>query len=689
MVYMKYLFSAIIIFIYSFGSSAQSLDTLRSKSLPEIIVNGANQIETPRKTILRPTALERKHATNGFELLDVMNSPELEIDAHTYNITTKSGGSVVICVNGMEVSNEEVAMLRAKNVQSIEYIRTPGGKYAGKAGVLNFITIQYKYGGNVYFSAEEGFAYKQGNYLGYIDYTHKGLTLSLTTSFDWNHDHSYSEGVDKYVFSDGNMLERSNTPISSSRKNNYQGGKLKLTSIGSNHRLNIYASFVRQAVPQSVSISDVAYSGVFMGATLKSVTTQSRNISPSVYANYTLWLPKEQAIDITGSFSYGHNRYSSLYDETEHPVVTTKSHENNHAITGRVQYFKTLRNNYTLTAVASHDHNSYKDTYNGNLDGNQTLITDATTGMFQVSKNSEKYYFYLSAGISNTAVSLNTKRYNYCHPIAFYGGNYIINGHHALSLNGLYTHTLFDPSNKNTMAIRKSFFEVVKGNPDLGTMRVLDNTLSYNGQFGKTKISVSYNNFIYFDNICHVYSADEQTVSDMKVNEGTLYGNMLTASYSYNVFNDKLRLNLTAIEEYNTLKGKHYDISKNTLRARLSATYLIGNLLLKATYKTPYTTLFVSEPCFTHRKPAYELSVSWKHKAFSVEGMIRNPFKRYNVSHTSMNYGCYKQDNWSYSESNGRCINLKLTYNIGYGKKTEKGEINIDKSINNALLKAY
>lgn len=372
--------------ICSLESFAQSQDTLQAKSLPEVIVNGANQIETTRKTILRPTSLERKHATNGFELLDVMNSPELEIDTHIYNITTKSGGSVVICVNGMEVSNEEVAMLRAKNVQSIEYVRTPGGKYAGKAGVLNFITIQYEYGGNVYFSAEEGFAYKQGNYLGYIDYTHKGLTLSLTTSFDWNHDHSYSEGVDQYIFSDGNMLERNYTPISSFSKTNNQGGRLKLTSIGSNHRLNIYASFVRQAEPQSVSISDVTYSGMFMGNTLKSVTTQSRNISPSVYANYTLWLPKEQTLDFTGSFSYGHNRYSSLYDETEHSFISTKSHENNHVIIGRIQYSKTLRNNYTLTAVASHDHNYYKDTYNGNLSSNQTLITDALRECFKLAK---------------------------------------------------------------------------------------------------------------------------------------------------------------------------------------------------------------------------------------------------------------------------------------------------------------
>ena len=686
---MKLLFSALIIFIFSLASSAQSQDTLQVKNLPEVIVNSGNQIETSRKIILRPTEMERKHATNGFELIDVMNTSELEINTRLHNITTKSGGSVVICINGMEVSDEEVALLRAKNVQSIEYVRTPGGKYAGKAGVLNFITIQYKYGGNVYFSAEEGFAYKQGNYLGYLDYTRKGVTLSFTTSIDWNHEHSYNEGTDKYVFSDGNTLERNYTSMSSLCKTNYQGGKLKLTSIGSKHRLNIYASFVRQAVPKSISISNTEYNGMFIGRTMKNVTTQNRNISPSVFANYTLWLPKEQMLDFTGSFSYGHNKYSSLYDETTQSSIATNSHENNHAMTGKVQYFKTLRNNYTLTAVASHEHNYYKDTYNGNWGDGQKLITDATIAMLQVGKNSEKYYYYLSTGISNTAVSLNTNHYNYCHPIAFYGGNCIINNHNSLSLNGLYTHTLFDPSNKNNMVMRKSFFEVVKGNPNLKTLRVLNNTLSYNGQFGNSRISVSYNNSIYFDNICHVYTAERQVIYDTKVNEGNLYGNMLTASYAYNAFNNKLRLNLTGIGEHNALKGKHYNISKNILRAHLTATCLIGELRIKATYKTPYTALFVSEPYLAHRKPQYELSVNWKHKNLSVEGMVRNPFRRYDVSHISMDYGCYNQNSWSYSESNGRCVNLKLTYNFGYGKKTERGEINIDKSINNALLKVY
>ena len=110
---MKLLFSALIIFIFSLASSAQSQDTLQVKNLPEVIVNSGNQIETSRKVILRPTEMERKHATNGFELIDVMNTSELEINTRLHNITTKSGGSVVICINGMEVSDEEVALLRA------------------------------------------------------------------------------------------------------------------------------------------------------------------------------------------------------------------------------------------------------------------------------------------------------------------------------------------------------------------------------------------------------------------------------------------------------------------------------------------------------------------------------------------------------------------------------------------------
>ncbi len=60
------------------------------------------------------------------------------------------------------------------------YIRTPSGKYAGKAGLVNFVTVKMNYGGNVYLSANEGFAYKSGEYLAFADFNKKRYTLSLT-----------------------------------------------------------------------------------------------------------------------------------------------------------------------------------------------------------------------------------------------------------------------------------------------------------------------------------------------------------------------------------------------------------------------------------------------------------------------------------------------------------------------------
>ena len=72
------------------------------------------------------------------------------------------------------------------------------------------------------------------------------------------------------------------------------------------------------------------------------------------------------------------------------------------------------------------------------------------------------------------------------------------------------------------MTVPTSFFEAVKGNPDLAPLKVLGNTLSYNGQIGKSKISISYDNSIYFDNILHRYDADLQTIYDSHTNDGSL-----------------------------------------------------------------------------------------------------------------------------------------------------------------------
>jgi len=209
------------------------------------------------------------------------------------------------------------------------------------------------------------------------------------------------------------------------------------------------------------------------------------------------------------------------------------------------------------------------------------------------------------------------------------------------------------------MLLRRSFFEAVRGNPDISPMKILQNTLTYSGQLGKSRLSVSYGNSIYFDNILHQYTTDGNTLYDMRVNDGKFIGNMFTATYAYSAFADKLRLSLTAIEEYNMLRGDVYDRSRNIFRTEASATWLTGDWMLRFSYRTPYTALDIRQPWLVHRQPVYEFQASWNHGNWAVEAAVRNPFSRYSDNHITMDYGPMQRDIHSYSEPDGRSVNLK------------------------------
>ena len=362
-----------LLFVATTSVKAQT-DSTQTKKLSEVVVTADGQIEMSNKTLLRPTPLEKKHAANGFNLLYLMQMPGLEVSARTRSVTTHNGGEVVLCINGMEAQPEDVASLSAKNIRTIEYIRTPSGKYAGKAGLVNFITIKMSYGGNVYLSANEGFAYQSGSYLAFADFTRKRYTLSLTATGDWSRGHNYTEGKDQFIFSDNSTLERKYGDEGSLQKNNGQALRLRLVSTGKSHRLNTYVGLTRQAKPETYSTQSTSYTEPY-GTTKRTTSSSSHSIAPSAYANYTLWLPGEQSLDLTASGSIGHNRYHSLYAETEQQPLNSDVTEDNLVLNGNVRYSKTWKNSLTLSASLNNDYKQYKDRYDGTAMGTQRLTS--------------------------------------------------------------------------------------------------------------------------------------------------------------------------------------------------------------------------------------------------------------------------------------------------------------------------
>ena len=209
------------------------------------------------------------------------------------------------------------------------------------------------------------------------------------------------------------------------------------------------------------------------------------------------------------------------------------------------------------------------------------------------------------------------------------------------------------------MTVPTSFFQSVKGNPDLALIKVFGNTLTFNAQWGKSKTSIFYNSYIYFKNIVHLFTADASTIYDMRVNDGTFYGNMLGISYALSTFADKLRLNVTALEEYNVMRGDTYNMQRNVFRLRTSLAYLVGDWMFSVLYQTPRTDLDIREPFLIH------------------------------MQHITMDYGHYNRNSWRYNEPKGRNINLKITYSIGYGKTKQRGDMELNKNINSAIIKGF
>ena len=658
----------------------------KAEILDEVVVKGNTRIEKAEKSILIPTALEKKHSINGFDLLSVMQIPELDVSSDSKSISTVTGGEVVVCIDGMEVLQEEMKTLLSKNIQKIEYIRSPSGKYAGKAGLINIITKPKNFGGNVYVSTKQGFVYKNGDYTAFTDFTKNKWSFSLTASGDWSRYSSYTEGNEHFTFLDGKELSRNTTNQSSLYKDNNQAIRLKVTSAGDNYKFNSYISLNRQEQPGNEIIQNTDYTGFIERQAEKNKNSSGRNLSPSFYANYSVVLPHNQRLGITGSASFGKNKYSSLYNENNQ-VISSMVNEDNYGISADAMYAKSFKNNMRFAVTLSHDHMTYKDVYSGSSEGTQRLSTDVSQGLLEFSHSGTKYYYYVSAGLANSHIVLNGKSYNYSNPVAFYGGNYAFNSNHSLNLNGYFVHTLFDPSNKNSMTVPVSFFESVQGNPDAEPLKAFGNIVSYNGQFGNFTFNTSFNGYMYFDNMVHKYYADNDIIYNTTVNDGTFYGNLLTATLTYGAFNNTLRFSATAIEEYNMVCGDIYDLSKNILRARLSVTYLLKGWRFKFNYRTPYKAINIRGPYFVTNKPVYELQVGWTNKSWDIEALVRNHFSKYYKEHITMDYGCYNQDTWTFSEPNGCNVALKLTYNFSYGKRTKRGDITVDKSTKDAILK--
>ncbi len=659
-----------------------------SNKLEEVEVIADSRIETGRKVILHPSKLERRHSTNAYSLLDNMNLADFIVDPSSQSISTASGRSVAILINGVDAQPDELATLSASEIVTIDYQRNPGGRYVGNGAVINFITTQYDFGGNVYLSADEGLARQYGEYIGMVNFKKNAMTLSLTASDKWQHISQLNYADNSFSLNDG-FLSQQITPISNSSQSNSQYANFKFAHTSKNHSFDASLGFTRSAVPENNIKDNVTYKGLYDFNSTAARSSNELGLSPVIKQHYYLYLPTNQTLMVNSNIRYTHTKYSSNYSEIYSNDIHNNTLENSVLASVTLSYFKTLSNGLSLGTSVDEYFNHYYDSYSGDFNSKQKLENNHAMIVFHLDHSLPfGLTYFVSAGLTDLYSTIGAYTDNQFAPMAYYGLTYNINKKHTVSLTGNYLHTIYDPSMKNEAEIPTSFFEVTLGNPELGQVKAFQNYFSYNGTFGKFGLSFTYDFLKYFGNTSNHYFSQDNIMYHQLINDGDFYYHKFIFGGTANLINNKLRLKANARYAINRFKSNFRPDKRNGWRGELSASYMFGDWQVKATYAFPFNSLGL-DGTTTRYPEQYGVSLNWKRGNWAAELNVENLFKRRYATSAEGDYGAYRFYSRSFSNLKGRNISLSLTYAFSYGKKTDREEVRTETTVNSAILRPF
>ncbi len=172
-----------------------------AKLLSEVTVQGQMRRQYIDKASYSFTTQDVKSARYSKDLLEKI--PELTIDAQSQNIKTLKGGSLLILINGVTATDNDLKLLPADKVLRVEYYDFPPARYAGTNAVANIITRSlnngYSGGSDLSHALTTGFA----NDNAYFAYNNGRNQLSFEYQLNYrDYKKRNSENIYKYKLND-------------------------------------------------------------------------------------------------------------------------------------------------------------------------------------------------------------------------------------------------------------------------------------------------------------------------------------------------------------------------------------------------------------------------------------------------------------------------------------------------------
>lgn len=673
-------------------------DSIKTQDLDEVVVEAQMQRTSPNSTTFIPTGKQKNASQNAVDLLRQMAIPQIQINPVSEAVTDNAGREVVIFINFLEASKEEMEGMRTPDVKKVEYLEFPTDpRFRGAQRVINIIIQEYTYGGYTKLTTNENFlvGFSGRNNI-FSKFSHKRMTYDLyvgANNWDNHHIGNNVKGIYSLKDADGKdyQLIRTESLDGSHYKQNQYPVTFRATYASEKIQIRNTAGFTHLCIPVYDQRGNLTYQPGSKQNYAFNRSNPNRNNSLAYQGSFFFSLPNKFSIDISPRFNYTHSNDNLSYSTSNSPEIIRNARENayNYRVDAYLQ--KRIGQKHTAMLGVNGGDNINRLRYSGTNSYYDRFHNAFAAGMLCYNFQTQKISLYADAGVCWEGSDINGEKYNDTYPFTHINLGFSPNSKNAFSAYFQYATNSPGINQKASDILQENEYMYITGNPLLKNSRHVTLNLAYTWMPTNAFGMSAFSNFLeYFDRqiiIYEPYNNGQALIRNYR-NSGNYIKEEIGLAANWKLLGCKLQLYASPKQSFYKSTGA-YNKSYNPFNIIAQATYYLNSFYFQAYYQSPDKQMFTSSPQIHKNRNFHSLTAGWANSDWNVRVMAANFFnKGWNSADIVTESPLYTEYRENIGTSSHPRINVTVTYTFGYGKKVQRGnEVGEQSGANSAIMK--
>lgn len=666
-------FLTTVLSVQAFCQQVAPKDTISNVQLQEVSIEGAQVLHRNGYDLFVPSQELRSHSSNGLDLLSQMGLPGIYVDQVQKTISNTIGtGTVMIKINNVEASLEQLQTIAPSQIKSIKMFKAPSLKYGTEVGSV--IDVKTKRVDSGLAGGVNTMNALSGNYnddgVWFKGWSGKS-EFGVQYNFKLNSvDKAYVQSMETLNFSDGSLKTYSKDGTFEGK--NYRGDALVLNynyNLPSKRVFDVKAAYSSHRFPKRNLVQNVAFD---TERYTMLTNTQSDENAYSLKLYYEERFNNSDALEVKGAFAYLDNSYnrgfSSPYTTEIYDVDGKKW-----ASSTDINYNHSFSRQSTLSVGYRQKLSCARNDYMGTNDLKIKCRENSEYLFAEYLYSSPKWY--LSVGMAGNRIQTNQKGSGFTSyallpqlVLQYNAGNF-------WSFMYRYNRKASSPSIADLTAYsrRDDNLQVTAGNPFLSSFNMDSHLLLAN--WNKKQLSIQiYGLYEYARKAIGETIAEEDGVFVHRKSNELDYRHFETAiNLSHSLFNRKLRFYVEPKFAFDK-SGGIFNRTNTNLSLQAGANAYYRQWSLNAYYRTETEELYGD--ILTQNYSTSDINIGFRHQSLQLKLGLRNVFNKKGKTSATENLsetlrGQTVQGNKTF----GNMVYITLSWNLFKGASQKKSQI--------------